>query len=128
MLRGSGRRRPDEGREARYLARISGREVIGSPHRPLAKTPFKIDHRGQLHLDGVLVRYNLLLEAIRASDPVKVVKGAPYEHGQAAVEVPPAMQATDPAFKDRVLTVYRELAAKGWNGGRMPYPFHEEAL
>ena len=108
-----------ESQDAKLLARRIGHSQ---------KLSFKIDHRGQFHLDGVLVRYNLLLEAIRASDPVKVVKGAPYEHGQAAVEVPPAMQATDPVFKDRILTVYRDLAAKGWNGRRMPYPFHEEAL
>lgn len=87
------------------------------------KLTLMVDRRGQFHLDGALVRYQVLLEAIRASTPVKLPKKGDYESGRAEVKVPPGMNLQDAVFEDRIRTVYAELATKGWNRGKLPWPF-----
>lgn len=75
----------------------------------------RVDARGQFHLDGVRLRYPLLLEVLRKSEPV--------EGGVAVLKVPVSMSLKDPVFEDRLKVVYTLLAEKGWNGGKMPYWF-----
>lgn len=86
-----------------------------------AKLTLMVDRRGQFYLRGILVHYNVLLEAIRASHEVSPEQRKIFQGGDAEVMVPPGMQITDPVFEDRIKTAYRELAAKGWNEGRLPY-------
>ena len=94
-----------------------------SPGRPLT---LMVDRRGQFHIDGILVKYRVLIDAIRASERVQpeVLNGG--EGGTAEVKVPPGMSLEDPVFEDRIPNVYVELAAKGWNDGKLPYWLSEK--
>jgi len=88
---------------------------------PARKLTLMVDHRGQFHLNGVLVRYKVLIDAIRASETVKTENRDEYPAGIAEVKVPPGMRADDPVFIDRLTSIHTELAAKGWNQGELPY-------
>ena len=93
--------------------------------RPGQGLVLQVDHRGQFHLDGILVHYEVLLEAIRSSKPLTEEERQVSWKSAAKVQVPPALSPTDPVFEDRIVTVCRELAAKGWNGGKMPWWFKQ---
>jgi hypothetical protein len=83
-----------------------------------AKLELRIDARGQFLMNGVLIRFPVLLEAIKASAVKK-----PDAHIQsfvAWISQPPGMKYDDPVLLERLRTIHRELAAKGWNDGRVP--------
>lgn len=85
-----------------------------------------VDRRGQFHIDGILVRYKVLIDSIRASGRVQPEDRKTYEGGTAVVKVPPGMSVEDPVFEDRISNIYVELAAKGWNDGKLPYWLSEK--
>jgi hypothetical protein len=93
------------------------------PGRPLN---LQVDRRGQFHLDGILVRYHILIDAIRASEAVGPEHRQDPMGGTAEVKAPPGMSLDDPVFEERITSVYVELAAKGWNGGKLPYWLSEK--
>ena len=93
---------------------------------PSRQLTLMIDRRGQFHLNGVLVHYKVLIEAIRASEAVKPGERDEYPAGIAELKVPPGMRADDPVFIDRLTSIYTELAAKGWNRGELPYWLEEK--
>lgn len=80
----------------------------------------RIDRRGQCYLDGILVRFPILIEAIQASKPVPNDESVDPWNTMAEVKSPPGMKLDDPVFEDRVLKLYTELAAKNWNQGKVP--------
>ncbi len=80
----------------------------------LGELRLHVDSRGQFHLEGILIRYPVLLQAIEAIG-VRV----PGKDGKvfpASISLPPGMSRTDPVFAERVSTVERLFTAKGWNG------------
>lgn len=96
-------------------------QTISFRINPFGSLVLQVDHRGQFHLNGILVKYKTLIDAIRASEPVKPEHRKDYVGGTAKLDVPPGMNVEDPVFEDRITSVYVELAAKGWNNGSLPY-------
>jgi hypothetical protein len=88
---------------------------------PARKLRLMVDRRGQFHLDGILVHYKVLIAAIRASDPVKPGARNLDDSGLAEIDTPAGMDHDDPVFFERLTSIHTELAAKGWNGGKLPY-------
>lgn len=108
--------RMKDGKLAVFYDSLEAKSLAYKFQKP-GKLTLMVDHRGQFHLDGILVHYKVLLEAIRVSEPVKPPKKDDYEGGVAEVKVPPGMSEKDPVFENRISTVYAELTAKGWKGG-----------
>jgi hypothetical protein len=85
---------------------------------PRSKLIIHIDSRGQFYINGVLIRYNILREAIKISDSFNTQPNSPQK-GSAIILIPPHCSPKDPAILERATIIYQDLANKGWNEGRV---------
>ena len=80
---------------------------------------FQVDERGQFYFDGRLIRFQILLDAISASDgyvPRPAGQGLmDINERNAVVSIPFGMQEADPVFEDRLKLVTAALNGKNWN-------------
>jgi len=86
---------------------------------------FHVDSRGQFHLNGTLVKFPVLLQAIRESgtnltEEQKKMRANPYTPS-ASIYTPVGAALDDAAYADRIAILKRELSAKGWQCSG-PYP------
>jgi len=86
---------------------------------------FHVDSRGQFHLNGTLVKFPILLQAIRESGTnlsEEQKKGRANSYTPSAtIYTPVGAAPDDAAYAERITTLKRELAAKGWKCDG-PYP------
>lgn len=73
-----------------------------------------MDGRGQCYHKGVLVPFDEMIAAIRASRPVSP-KQKKVEFGDdATIKIPPGRSPKEPVFAERLKQLQTELASKGW--------------
>lgn len=84
------------------------------------REPIRMGSTGQFYDWGHAYDFDGLIKLIRNSRDVSELKNKQGERLRKEVSPPPGKTATDPEIYTKVKKIYQELAAKGWNSGRVP--------
>jgi hypothetical protein len=85
-----------------------------------AREPIRMGRGGQFYDWGHAYDFDGLIELIRNSPDVSELRNKRGERLRKEVSPPPGKALTDADIYKRVREIYQELAAKGWNAGRVP--------
>jgi hypothetical protein len=84
------------------------------------REPIRMGRDGQFYDWGHMYDFDALIALIRNSSDVSELRNKQGERLRKEVSPPPGKALTDADIYKRVREIYQELAAKGWNVGRVP--------